>query len=304
MEFLEASAFAACVSCIYVLPMEWASSKYRTVGTTVVAVSYSISGILFGFIGLYEHNFRILLRIFYIPGLLSVLYILVLPESIRWLFVTGRIDRGITTLKRIAKWNRRELSNQTIASLQQKYSKKDTQNADPIMVEKKSIFQLLWTILKTKTLGIRFAHCILQWAASGFIYYGLSQSATQIPGTNRYVGFMIITAIEIPGKLVCQPLLAHFKRKIILFVAFIISALSVFAPSLIPTEYSWAVLFCFAVGKCATATAFNSLYVYTTELWPTSIRISIVNSCSMFARVGSMMAPMVLILVNIFYFSI
>lgn len=283
--------------------MEWASSKYRTLSNTAIGISSSLGCILFGCVAMYEHDFRKLLRFFYIPGLFAFLYFWLVPESIRWLLVTGRLDRGIKTLKQIAKWNRRELSNKTITSIQMKYSKNAIQEADSIAsdsnaVEKKPVFQLLWTILKTKTLTLRFANCCYQWAASSFIFYGLSQSSTQIAGANRYISFIIVMAIEIPGKLLAQLLLNRFKRKVILFVAFMTAAISVFAASL--TEYSWAVLLCFVLGKGAISTAFASMYVYTTELWPTSIRLTIINSCSMFARCGSMIAPFVVILVNIF----
>lgn len=228
------------------------------------------------------------------------------PESIRWLLVTGRVDRAVKTLKRIAKWNRRELSIKTINAIQVKYSKtinqKEMNASHSTAVEKQSLFQLLWKILTTRALALRFGNCCYQWAASSFTFYGLSQSSTQIPGADRYISFIIVMAIEIPSKLLTQPLLHHCKRKSILFVSFTMAAIAIFATSLIPTEHSWAVLLCFVVGKGAISFAFTSMYVYTTELWPTSIRLTIMNTSSMFGRFGSMIAPFVVIVVSTFVF--
>lgn len=183
--------------------MEWASSKYRILGNTVLSVAFSVGEILFGLGAMYVHDFRTLLRIFYLPGLFALGYFWLVPESVRWLFVTGRVDRGIKTLKRIAKWNRRELSEKTIAAIKVKHTKnaneKLTTATDSNAIEKKDVLQLLWTILKTKRLCLRFALNAYQYAASSFTFYGLSQSSTQIVGANRYISFIIVMCIEIPG---------------------------------------------------------------------------------------------------------
>lgn len=219
--------------------------------------------------------------------------------------VTARVDRAIKTLKWIAKWNGRELSEKTIAAIRVKYSEnandKQAITIDSSALEKRSIFQLLWTILRTRALCIRFALNAYQWAASSFSYYGLSQSSTQIAGTNRYISFIIVMGIEIPSKLLAQYLMLRFKRKVLLFVAFSLAATAIIATAIIPKEYSWAVLSCFVVGKGAISFAYMAMTAYTTEVWPTSIRLTITNTCSSFARFGSMLAPFVVILVNNHY---
>lgn len=72
---------------------------------------------LLGVAAMYVHDFRILMRIFYIPGLFVFAYFWLVPESTRWLLATGRTDRAIETLKRIARFNRRELSEKTIEGI-------------------------------------------------------------------------------------------------------------------------------------------------------------------------------------------
>lgn len=154
------------------------------------------------------------------------------------------------------------------------------------------------TAAMTKRAWIPFSSRLPAAIACTFSYYGLSQSSTQIAGANPYVSFVVVMSIEIPGNLLAQLLLNRMKRRILLFVAFILAALSIIATQFIPKEYSWLVLLCFVIGKGAITVAFTTLSLYTAEQWPTNIRNTIMNTCSMIGRTGSMLAPFAAILVN------
>lgn len=218
----------------------------------------------------------------------------------RWLLATGRVDRAIHTLKRIARFNRRELSEKTIEAIKLRYSTElPTEKRSTIEHEEnQTMFQLLCTIFKSKRLLLRFLSCCYQWAACTFSYYGLSQSSTQIAGANPYISFIVVMSIEIPGNLLAQFLLNRMKRRILLFGAFILAAMSIVATQFIAKEYSWLVLLCFVIGKGSITIAFTTLSLYTAEQWPTNIRNTIMNTCSMIGRIGSMVAPFAAILVN------
>lgn len=53
----------------------------------------------------------------------------------------------------------------------------------------------------------------------------------------------------------------------------------------------------FFVGKLAITFAFNSLYVFTAELYPTAARSSALAACSLIGRLGSVLAPQTPLLV-------
>ena len=46
-------------------------------------------------------------------------------------------------------------------------------------------------------------------------------------------------------------------------------------------------------AKLGAAAAFNVTFMYTAQLYPTSIRNSAVGTCSTIARVGGMLAPII-----------
>ena len=47
----------------------------------------------------------------------------------------------------------------------------------------------------------------------------------------------------------------------------------------------------FLIGKCGLTSAFGAVYVYTSELFPTSIRTAGVGTCSTCGRIGGIITP-------------
>lgn len=56
----------------------------------------------------------------------------------------------------------------------------------------------------------------------------------------------------------------------------------------------------FLIGKFAITCSFQVLYFFTSEIFPTNVRNSLLSLCSMIGRVGSMLAPQTPLLVNIY----
>lgn len=275
------------------------SSRYRVIAITLIGLSHPIGEILFGLLASYCHDFRMLLRIFYLPGLFLVLYFWIVPESIRWLLVTGRVDRAIEIMKRIARINKKHLSNKSIDLLTTQYSGAENQiNAVKSGRSTPSVFGSFCTVFKSRTLLLRLLVCCYQWLACCFTYYGLNLSSTLIPGADRYVGFIFVVAAEIPGILLQLPLLKRLKRRSLLFSTLSLAAVSIVASSLVSERHAIVVLIFYMIGKASVTLAFALMYIFTAEMWPTNIRTTIMNTCSMAGRVGSMISPLIVLLVS------
>lgn len=292
------------------LAIEWVNSKHRVMGGTIISIAYAIGEMLVGFVAMYIHDYRVMSRILYLPGLFVFTYFWLVPESVRWLLVTGRVERAIKILKRTAKINHKELSPKSIEVLKLKYSTppklqihsieaKAIESSDSNdTIEHHSLIQSLRDICKSRTLCLRFVNCCYQWAAGCFGYYVLSLSSTHIPGANRYVSFIFVMAVEIPGLIMAQILLSRMKRRSMMPAMLCLAAFSIIAAPFIPKEYSTVVLLFFLLGKASMTCAYTAMFVFTAELWPTNIRTTIMNSCLMFGRIGSMMAPLTVLLVR------
>ena len=67
---------------------------------------------------------------------------------------------------------------------------------------------------------------------------------------------------------------------------------------------SLLLLFELFAGKFGASAAFALVYLYTAEIFPTLIRATVVGICSMFARVGGILAPQVAIYLPIVTLSV
>lgn len=63
-------------------------------------------------------------------------------------------------------------------------------------------------------------------------------------------------------------------------------------------DLTWPTTLLYLVGKVAITQAFSGIYMYTSELFPTHARHSLLGFCSMVGRIGSIVAPQMPLLVN------
>lgn len=284
------------------LAIELVGSRHRVLTSTLLPLSFPFGQIIFGIIVMYVDDFRVFTRLFYVPGLFLFVYYWLLPESFRWLLVTGRVEHAIKVLKRIARWNGKELSAKSIEMLKLKYATELLLKNIPAEIEKKSdsstLFQSFCMVFKSKTLCLRFFSGCFQWITCCFCYYGVSLSTISIPGANRYVSFILGVTAEIPAIVGSLPLVYRVKRRTFLFATFFVTAISVVATAFVPENRPTIVMILYMIGKASLTAAFVLMYTFTAEQWPTNLRTTMLNTGSMIGRTGSMVAPLVVVLVN------
>lgn len=181
---------------IYVLSIEWVSTKYRVLGSTIIALSFPLGEILLGFVAMYVHDFRTLIRILYTPGLAVIVLLWLVPESVRWLLVNGQVDRAVKILKRIASVNGKKLSEKSIEMMHLNYSATKANQIEK-QNNKNPLLRTFCSILKSKILCWRLLNCCYLWIVCCFCYYGLSSLSTHISSGNRYKNFIFVAAIEV-----------------------------------------------------------------------------------------------------------
>lgn len=301
-QFFESSAYS--FAGLYVFVIELLNEKDRVYGNVALALGVSIGSLLFGIAVMFEHDFRVVLRMFHIPGIFVLLYFLLVNESVPWLLATGRVHRGIKTIKRIARFNRLEISETTIESIKLKYStacSTQQQKTQRSVQQHQSVLHSFCKMLKTRTLCLRFLNICFQWVLTYFTNLGLYQYSIQIPNVDRYVSYLIMISADIPGTILVQLLLNRIKRKTLLFSAHLLTGIVIVVTSFIPKEYPWIVISCFVIAKSLLHLATVVMNQFTTEQFPTNIRTTVLNIASTCAQVGSMFAPFIVILVRIFF---
>nr|XP_040036016.1 solute carrier family 22 member 6 isoform X1 [Gasterosteus aculeatus aculeatus] len=111
---------------------------------------------------------------------------------------------------------------------------------------------------------------------------------------------IIFGAVDFPAKLVALGMLTYLGRRVSQATCLFLSALIIFANIFVPTEMQTIRTTLACLGKGFTSASFTTVYLYTGELYPTIIRQTGMGFVSTMARLGSMAAPAVLMLDEVF----
>ncbi|CAK1542337.1 unnamed protein product [Leptosia nina] len=291
-EFLEAALGAGAYSTAFVLAMELVGPKGRVFGNTLINAVYVTGLMTLASLSWYLQSWRNLLRIIYIPATFVFSYLWILNESVRWLLSKGRHQEAATILKKAAKMNKVDLSDNVLTPLYELDKlPTDADNEkckEDVVEEKESMFM---NVIKSSIIRKRVAVCSFLWITCTFVYYGLSINSVSLAG-NKYVNFMLVAFVEIPANFVCLLVLDRFGRKRVLITMYVLSACLCISLSFIPKGQKWWSLVLYLSGKFSITVAYSSVYIYVSEVFPTRVRQSLLAVCSSLGRVGSTLAPL------------
>lgn len=296
-EFLDAGIGSVTYSSSFILAMEWVNLKHRVLLSCLMTATYPFGQIFLGIAARAVKNYRHLLRIIYAPGFLIILYIWIVPESIRWLIVNRKKERILSILKRAQNVNGIKISSNTVVHLNNEIDgniNTPNGNNSRSMTGKFRQFQ---QILSEPKFLIRFLICAFAWFVNAFVSYGISLTSTSFAG-DKYINFIIIASAGVPAMLIVYFLLDSWGRRWTNSIALLIGGISIIASKSLPMHLNGLSIAFFFIGKCFTTVAFSSLYVYTCEMWPTNIRLSVMSFCSTVGRAGAALAPLTPLLVN------
>lgn len=301
-EFFEAAISAGAYATSFILAMELLEPNKRVIGGTLIACSYTIGEILLGVIGMTVSNFRTLLQISYTPLLLVISYFWLIPESVRWLAIKGRRQEAAEIVLRAAKINSIKLSEHVLDMI------KATNSSDSMPAEKTPTTdqsnngptereQSFVDVFRSKILCTRLIICSFCWITNALVYYGLSLNSVNLAGS-KYVNFMLVCAAEIPGYIITVMVMEKVGRKWCLCGSMVVCGLSCLGSEYLPADEPFIRLTLFLIGKSAISVSFTVLYVYSAELYPTNLRNSLMCTCSMIGRIGSIAAPQTPLLIR------
>lgn len=104
---------------------------------------------------------------------------------------------------------------------------------------------------------------------------------------------------EIPAAMLTYFLLKTVGRRTAVSVMSTVTATSLLVSTFVPTHYTILIRVCFSIGMMAASSSLAIVYVFTAEIWPTAQRNTLMNICSMIGRIGSMVAPLAVLLVSL-----
>lgn len=273
---------------------------------SIVAIEVFFAGgifieVLLAYLIMPTIGWRWLLVISALPLFLFLLTCKWLPESARYDIVRGQKAKALATLERMARYNKKPLPpGELVASGKQ--------------VTRGSLRDLFTPEFRTTTLILW-----MLWFANTFCYYGIILMTTELVGlddaevcaasasgkvaepscpldcrslSNKdYGDLMWTTVAEFPGLVVTFFVIDVIGRRWTMLGEFFVFAVFV-ALVAVCAGRTVMIVFIF-IARAMISGAFQVVFVYTPEVYPTHCRAIGLGSCSTFARIGAIITPFI-----------
>ncbi|XP_013173669.1 PREDICTED: organic cation transporter protein-like [Papilio xuthus] len=285
VEFLESMLASGLYTVNVVLLIEVGGESTRVLAGVIFSYAVYIGEMLFAFTAMGLQYWKTLILIVYTPMFLFVFYVFILKESTRWQLLRGKTEEAKETLKVIAKVNKINVTDKEINEI----SDADLRSRFNVVVQKEK--ETMKDIINSKEIMIRLTVASFCFFSSSFIYYGMAVHSILLPG-NKYTNFVLTSLSSFPGDFIAYYTFKKFGRKITLQCGYIFSAGFLLAQAFSPDDIMWLKVALFLAGKVGVVVCFTGIYTYSLELFPTSVRGSLIGWGNTAARIGSMLAPL------------
>ncbi|XP_017049194.1 organic cation transporter protein-like [Drosophila ficusphila] len=294
LEFLDMAVGSTLFPTAFLLAVELVGPKHRVVAATGISLTYGLAEALMGYLAKYLRNWRLLLRVLYAPALLHLTFYCLLPESVRWLLSQEKELDAKAALRRAARVNRRALDEEKLNALVRSNRRLVAQSsASRGQYSVRQIYQAL---------GGRTALCCFVWFTHTLIALGLSLNSTQLSG-NKFDNFIMTGFMQLPGILMATTLMNWVGRRWALCSCQFTCAALLLAVAATDDAYPLTSSILFFLAKMTSTGSFMILYFFTSEIFPTSCRNSMLSFCSSIGRFGSMLAPQTTLLIDLYEYA-
>ncbi|XP_034001733.1 solute carrier family 22 member 13-like [Trematomus bernacchii] len=281
LKFLDGIAVSGIIVNLFVIGGEWSDSSKFALCTIICHSSYSLGLMMLSGIAYLIRDWRILQLVLFCPLVLVLgIFYWILPESARWLITQGRKEEAIKEIRKAAKVNGRKVPEDLL---------------DKLGVEGPSKRGSMLDLFRISYLRKRALIMSYLWFATSLVYYGLSLNVGNF-GLNIYLTQFIFGLVEFPARWGSLGLIQRFGRKRCEAIVLLFGGAACLGILTIPKDLPVVATVVAVVGKFAATTSFSIIYVYTAELYPTTLRQNGLGLNSMCARVAGILAPLIRLL--------
>uniref|UniRef100_A0A1B0DJC6 Major facilitator superfamily (MFS) profile domain-containing protein n=1 Tax=Phlebotomus papatasi TaxID=29031 RepID=A0A1B0DJC6_PHLPP len=294
LEFLEPvlSAGASTATATFILGMELLCPERRFLGAFFITLFFAFGEALLGVLAMFTKDWVLLLRVAYAPSFLFISYLWLIPESVRWLQNKNRTREAAKIIESAVKMNKSQLTPEAKTmlrkALQKNYLNKN--NDKPQNKEAISKKYRLMSIFESRVLLLRILNCCFCWMSIEFVYNGLSMNSVSVAG-NKYINYILSCLTGIPGSTFSCIFMEKIGRRNIISITLILSSFCCISYIFLSNAPEAVQLVVFLIGKSLSSMSYVTIYVYTTELFPTELRHTLMSICNMVGRIGPIFAP-------------
>lgn len=248
-------------------------------------VHQGLSGgiLLFALIGYFLRN-HVWLQVAAIsPSISLLLALFFMHESPRWLYSKGDISGMRQVLKKIAKTNGVNYLN-IVPMIQSLTKEKQTQ-----ILTKRQQFSIL---IHSRDLIKRYICASVCFFAANLSFFCAYLGVNSLMGGDIFVKLILTAAVEIPARF-WGLLIAHkIGRRPNIMIAFLLGTISFCVSGGLAVNKrlgSWQIAMAL-VGKFWATVALESMWLYSAEIFPTSVRNMSISLSNLSGRIGTLFA--------------
>ncbi|XP_030850132.1 organic cation transporter protein-like [Strongylocentrotus purpuratus] len=281
----------------FVLANEFAGTSKRNITGILFAVPFATGYVCLALVAYFIRYWKTLEIVATVPTLVLMAIMMFLPESVRWQISSGRYDKAEKTLATMAKSNKKTLPSPLFTEQFKEQRKSEGAGHQASALD----------LFRTPKMRMRSINLTFNWMVNAVVYHGLSLNTSNL-GVNDYLAFAIAGAVEIPAYLFSSVLVEVIGRPRCLCGLLLLSGASLLSSAIFPPGTALTV---FAmIGKFGISAAYAVLFLYTVELYPTSIRNLLMYNDNIlcegevdppwlpvyFSRVAGIISPLILTL--------
>uniref|UniRef100_A0A1A9VAX7 Major facilitator superfamily (MFS) profile domain-containing protein n=1 Tax=Glossina austeni TaxID=7395 RepID=A0A1A9VAX7_GLOAU len=284
--YLHATATGGQMTTSFVLIMEIIGPKYRETMNILYQIPFNLGHATLPLFSYFLRDWHYFYLSFSSFSIVYLIYICVIFESPRWLFATGRLEKSIPIVEKIARRNGRRQEN--IEQIRPQMEEAYQQLISSDTKKKSSILDLF----RTPNLRRNTLIMLYEWFNVCVVYYGSAQFISTLSG-DIFLNIFISGILGVPGTIACVFMTRYLGRRPTMIISNGISTCGFLVIACITILNPTTVVVFAIIGLFGASITFPNAYLYAGEIFPTLVRTTGLGLCSCIGRSGSMIAPFV-----------
>uniref|UniRef100_A0A8C4MQ21 Solute carrier family 22 member 11 n=1 Tax=Equus asinus asinus TaxID=83772 RepID=A0A8C4MQ21_EQUAS len=289
LRFLSAFGLAGIILTSATLMAEWTTTRRRAVTLTILGCTYSLGQTALGGLAFFLRDWRTLQLAVSVPMFATFLTSWWLPESARWLIITGKPDQALQELRKVARINGRKEAKKTLTTEVRCHclcpGVWDMTGKEHSVLDLFRCPVLCGARTRLLALSCRFAVMLS--------YYGLVLDLQSL-GSDIFLLQVLFGAVDFLGRGTTTLFLRFFGRRVTLASFLTMAGLSILANVLVPQDLQPLRVVFAVLGKGCFGVSLTCLTIYKPELFPTPLRVTADGFLQSAGRLGAVIGPLIM----------
>ncbi|ELW49072.1 Solute carrier family 22 member 10 [Tupaia chinensis] len=287
LRFLMSISLATIYSNSLVILIEWIPTEARPMMMTVAALCMTTGQVLLAGLAYVFRDWHLLQFSICVPYVIFFLFLWWSSESARWLIISGKLEKGLKEMKKVARLNGRKdvgenLQIEVLQSVMKEELASLKHNSMKISIMTNPI------MLKTT-----FCLCFLRFSAILFLY-GLLFDLQNL-GSNMFLSQALLGTVDYPTKLLSFFVMRFLKRRPSVAFPLFIAGCSTLVNAFVPKDIPFLRLGISMFGKGFMAIFFSMSTNYFHELIPTGVRSTLQGLITLTNGLSAALTSLILI---------